>query len=57
VGRLLAAALLALAGATMALLAAAVPARHGLAPGLLGTAAAAALFLLVAAVAGRGGEA
>ena len=31
--------------------------RHGLATGLLGTAAAAALFLLVAAVARRGGEA
>ena len=51
VGRLLVAALLAFAGATVALLAAAVPARHGLATGLLGTAAAAALFLLVAAVA------
>ena len=50
-GRLLAAALLAFAGATVALLAAAVPARHGLATGLLGTAAAAALFLLVAAIA------
>ena len=53
VGRLLAAALLAFAGATVALLAAAVPARHGLATGLLGAAAAAALFLLVAAVARR----
>ena len=51
VGRLLVAALLAFAGATVALLAAAVPARHGLATGLLGTAAAAALFLVVAAVA------
>lgn len=51
VGRLLVAALLALAGATVALLAAAVPARHGLATGLLGAAAAAALFLLVAAIA------
>ena len=51
VGRLLVAALLAFAGATVALLAAAVPARHGLATGLLGAAAAAALFLLVAAVA------
>jgi hypothetical protein len=57
VGSLLVAALLAFAGATVALLAAAVPARHGLATGLLGTAAAAALFLLVAAVARRGGEA
>jgi hypothetical protein len=57
VGRLLVAALLAFAGATVALLAAAVPARHGLATGLLGAAAAAALFLLVAAVARRGGEA
>jgi len=57
VGRLLVAALLASAGATVALLAAAVPARHGLATGLLGAAAAAALFLLVAAVARRGGEA
>ena len=56
-GRLLAAALLAFAGAIVALLAAAVPARHGLAMGLLGAAAAAALFLLVAAVARRGGEA
>ena len=52
-GRLLVAALLAFAGATMALLAAAVPARHGLATGLLGAAAAAALFLLVAAIARR----
>ena len=52
-GRLLVAALLAFAGATVALLAAAVPARHGLAAGLLGAAAAAALFLLVAAVARR----
>ena len=51
VGRLLVAAPLALAGATAALLAAAVPARHGLATGLLGAAAAAALFLLVAALA------
>ena len=56
VGRLLVAALLAYAGATVALLAAAVPARHGLAIGLLGAAAAAALFLLVAAIAPRGGE-
>ena len=51
VGRVLPASLLALGGATVALLAAAVPARHGLATGLLGAAAAAALFLLVAAVA------
>jgi hypothetical protein len=51
VGRLLVAALLAFAGATVALLAAAAPARHGLATGLLGAAAAAALFLLVAAIA------
>ena len=57
VGRLLVAAVLAFAGATVALLAAAVPARHGLAAGLLGAAAAAALFLFVAAVARRGGEA
>jgi small-conductance mechanosensitive channel len=56
VGRLLVAALLAFAGATVAVLAAA-PDRHGLATGLLGAAAAAALFLLVAAVARRGGEA
>ena len=55
VGRLLVAALLVFAGATAALLAAAVPARHGLATGLLGAAAAGALFLLVAAVA-RGAE-
>jgi hypothetical protein len=55
-GRLLVAALLALAGATVALLAASVPARHGLATGLIGAAAAAALFVLVAAVARRGGE-
>ena len=54
VGRLLVAPLLAFAGATAALLAAAVPARHGLATGLRGAAAAAALFLLVAAVARRG---
>lgn len=53
VGRLLAAALLASAGATVALLAAAVPARHGLATGLLGAAAAAALFVFVAAVGRR----
>jgi hypothetical protein len=57
VGRLLVPALLAVAGATVALLAAAVPARHGPAAGLLGAAAAATLFLLVAAVARRGGEA
>jgi hypothetical protein len=57
VGRLPVAALLAFAGATAALLAAAVPARHGLATGLLGVAAAAGLFLLVAAVARQGGEA
>jgi hypothetical protein len=57
VGRLLVAALLAFAGATVALLAATIPARHGLATGLLGAAAAAALFLLVAAIARRGGEA
>jgi uncharacterized membrane protein len=57
VERLLVAALLAFAGTTVALLAAAVPARHGLATGLLGTAAAAALFLLVAAIARRGGAA
>ena len=57
VGRMLVAALLAFAGATVALLAAAVPARHGIAPGLLGAAAAAALFVLVAAVARRDGEA
>ena len=57
VGRLLVASLLAFAGATVALLAAAVPARHGLATGLLGAVAAAALFLLVAAVARRDAEA
>ena len=57
VGRLLVGALLAFAGATVALLAAAVPARHGLATGLLGAAATAAVFLLVAAVARRGSEA
>ena len=57
VGRLLVAALLAFAGATVALVAAAVPARHGLATGLLGAAAAAALFLLVPAVARLGGTA
>ena len=57
VRRLLVTALLAFAGATVALLAAAVPARHGFATGLLGAAAAAALFLLVGAVARRGGEA
>jgi len=56
VGRLLVVALLAFAGATVALLAAAVPARHGVATGLLGAAAAAALFLLVAALARHGGE-
>ncbi len=56
VGSLLVAALLAFAGATVALLAAAVPARYGLATGLLGAAAAAALFLLVAAIARRAGE-
>ena len=54
-GRLLLASLLAFAGATVALLAAAVPAWHGVATGLIGAAAAAALFLLVAAVARRGG--
>jgi hypothetical protein len=57
VGRLLVAGLLAFAGATVTLLAAAVPARHGLATGLLGAAAAGALFLLVAAVARRAGAA
>ena len=57
VGRLLVAALLAFAGASVALLAAAVPARHGLATGLVGAAAAAALFLLVASIARRGAEA
>ncbi len=54
VRRVLVAALLAFAGASVVLLAAAVPARHGPATGLLGVAAAAALFLLVAAVARRG---
>ena len=57
VGRLLVVALLAFAGATVALLASAVPARHGISTGLLGAAAAAALFLLVAALARRAGEA
>jgi hypothetical protein len=56
-GRLLVAALLAFTGATVALLAAAVPVRHGFATGVLGAAAAGALFLLVAAVARRGDEA
>jgi hypothetical protein len=56
VGRLLVVALLALAGATVALLAADVPARHGLATGLLGAASTAALFLLVGALARGGGE-
>jgi hypothetical protein len=55
VGRLLVVALLALGGASVALLAAAVPARHGFATGLVGAGAAAALFLLLAAVARRGG--
>jgi hypothetical protein len=55
VGRLLVAALLAFAGATVALLAAAVPAQHGFATGLLGAGAAAGLFLLVVAVARWGG--
>src|SRR5262249_33738449 len=54
VGRLLLAALLAFARSTVGVLAAAVPGRHGLATGLLGAAAAAAQFLFVAAVAGRG---
>jgi hypothetical protein len=56
VGRLCVAAVLALAGATVALLASAVPARHGPATGLMSAAAAAALFLLVAALARRGRE-
>jgi hypothetical protein len=51
VGRLLLAGLLAFAGATVAVLAGTVPARHGLGTGLLGAAAAAALFLFVAALA------
>jgi hypothetical protein len=55
-GRLLVTLALSLAGATVALLAAAVPARHGVATGLLGLAAAIALFLLVTAVARRGRE-
>jgi hypothetical protein len=46
-GRVLVVALLATAAATLALLAAAVPARHGLATGLVGIAAAALLFLAV----------
>jgi hypothetical protein len=54
-GRLVVAPLLAFVGATASLLAAALPARHGLATGLLGAAAAAALFLLVAAIARRAG--
>ena len=54
VGRLLVAGMLAFAGATVALLAAAVPARHGIAAGLLGATAATALFLLVGAVARAG---
>ena len=55
-GRLLVAWLLAVAGGTVALVAAAVPARHGLATGLVGALAAAALFLLVSAVARRSEE-
>lgn len=51
--RVLVVAVLAAAAATLAVLAAAVPARHGVATGLLGTAAAALLFLLVAARADR----
>jgi hypothetical protein len=47
-GRVLAVALLAAAAATLALLAAAVPARHGPATGLVGIAAAAMLFLVIA---------
>ena len=52
-GRLLVPALLAFAAATVTLLAAALPARHGPAIGLLGAAAATALFLVVAALARR----
>jgi hypothetical protein len=47
-GRVLAVAFLAAAAATLALLAAAFPARHGPATGLVGTAAAAMLFLVIA---------
>jgi hypothetical protein len=49
-------ALLAAAAATLALLAGAIPARHGLATGLLGIVAAALLFLLVDVTARRNGE-
>jgi hypothetical protein len=54
-GRLLVVALLAAGGATLALLAAAVPARHGVATGLVGIGAAAALFLLIDFLAARSG--
>lgn len=46
-GRVLVVAFLATLAATLALLAAAVPARHGLATGLVGIGAAALLFLAV----------
>jgi hypothetical protein len=57
VGRLLVGALLALGGATVALVAAAVPARHGLGTGLLGAAAAGVLFILVGTVGRRDADA
>src|SRR5262249_35446285 len=56
-GRLLLVALLAAAGATLALLTAAVPARHGVATGLVGVGAAAALFLVIDVLAARSGSA
>lgn len=52
-GRLLVVAALAASAATLALLAAAVPAHHGFASGLVGVAAAAALFLLVGVIGGK----
>jgi hypothetical protein len=52
-GRVLAVAFLAAAAATLALLAAAVPARHSPATGLVGIAAAAMLFLVIAVAVGR----
>jgi hypothetical protein len=55
-GRLALPALLAAAAATLALLAGALPARHGLATGLLGIAAAALVFLLIDVTARRARE-
>ena len=53
-GRVHGVALLTTAAATFALLAAAVPARHGLASGFVGIAAAATLFLSIAVAVRRG---